>query len=93
MTASSGLPKCHFNPGYSRLEAFSTMISHFYDNKICWVLASKEKVDELAMLDDNGGAMVTIGENEISMDIPLMLTNLVSFFKDMRFKYNDGRGT
>ncbi len=44
------------------------------------------------MLND-GGAIVTIGENEISMDIPLMLTNLVSFFKDMRLKYNDGRGT
>jgi hypothetical protein len=27
------------------------------------------------------------------MDIPSMLTNLVSFFKDMRLKYNDGRGT
>ncbi len=27
------------------------------------------------------------------MDIPIMLTNLVSFFKDMHLKYNDGRGT
>ncbi len=27
------------------------------------------------------------------MDISLMLTNLVSFFKDMRLKYNNGRGT
>ncbi len=93
MTALSGLPKCHFNSGYSRLKAFSTTISRFYDNKICWALSSKEKVDELAMLSDNGGAIVTIKENEISMDIPLMLKNLVSFFKDMRLKYNDGRGT
>jgi hypothetical protein len=71
---------------------FSTTISLFYNDKICWALASKEKVDELAALD-NGGAIVTIRENEISMDIPLMLTNLVSFFKDMRLKYNNGRDT
>ncbi len=45
------------------------------------------------MLNDNGGAIVTIIEKEISMDIPLMLTNLVSLSKDMRLKYNDGRGT
>jgi hypothetical protein len=81
MTASSGLPKCLFNSGYSQLEAFSTTISCFYDDKVCWALASKEKVDELATLDDNGGAIVTIGEKEISMDIPLTITNLVSFFK------------
>jgi hypothetical protein len=92
MTASSDLSGCLFNSGYSRLEAFSTTISQFYDDKICWALASKKKVDELALRND-GGAIVTIGENEISMDIPLMLTNLVSFFKDIRLKYNDGRGT
>jgi hypothetical protein len=74
------------------LEAFSTTISQFYDNKIWWALASKEKVDELAMLND-GGAIVTIRENEISMDIPLTLTNLVSVSKDMGLEYNDGRGT
>ena len=80
MTASSGLPECLFNSGYSQLEAFYTTISRFYDDKICWALASKEKVDDLAKLDDNGGAIVTIRENEISIDIPLTLTNLVSFW-------------
>ncbi len=44
------------------------------------------------MLND-GGAIVTIRENEISMDIPLTLTNLVSVSKDMGLEYNDGRGT
>jgi hypothetical protein len=92
MTALSGIPECLFNSGYSQLEAFSTTISHFYVDKICWALASKEKVDELAMLND-GGAIVTIGENEIYMDTPLTLTNLVSFFKDMHLNYNNGRGT
>ncbi len=91
MTASSGLPECLFNSGYSQLEAFSTTISCFYDDKKIWALASKEKMDELFMLDD-GGAIVLIGENEISMDIPLTLTNPVSFFKD-RLKYNNGGGT
>jgi hypothetical protein len=74
------------------LEAFSTTISCFYNEKICWALASKEKIDEMAALND-GGAIVTNGENEISIDIPLMFTNLVSFFKDMCLKDNDGRGT
>jgi hypothetical protein len=74
------------------LKAFSTAISCFYDQKNCWALASKEKVDELAALNDCD-AIVTIRENEISMDIPLMLTNLVSFFKDMHLKYNNCRGT
>ncbi len=55
MTALSGLPECLFNSGYSQLQAFSTTISKFYDDKICWALASKEKVDELVNLDDNGG--------------------------------------
>ncbi len=27
------------------------------------------------------------------MDIPLTLTHLVSFFKDMKLKYNNGQGT
>jgi hypothetical protein len=58
------------------LEAFSTTISSFYNDKICWALASKEKVDELANLDDNGDSILTIGENEVTMDIPVMLKNL-----------------
>ncbi len=89
----SGLPECLFNSGYSQLEAFSTTISSFYDDKICWALASKEKVDELANLDDNSDSILTIGENEVTLDVPLALTNLVSFFKDMKLKYNDGQGT
>jgi hypothetical protein len=47
----------------------STTISCFYIDKKNWALASKEKVDELAMLND-GGAIDIIGENDISMDIP-----------------------
>jgi len=73
---------------------FSTILSSFYDDKIHWALASKEKINELANLDDNDGDnILTIGDNEVTLDIPVMLTNLVSFFKDMKLKYNDGQGT
>jgi hypothetical protein len=58
-----------------------------------WALASKEKVDELANLDDNDDNILTTGDNEVTLDIPVTLTNLVSFFKDMKLKYNDGQGT
>jgi hypothetical protein len=76
------------------LEAFSTILSSFYDDKIRWALASKEKVDELANLDDkDGNNILTIGDNEVTLEMPVMLTNLVSFFKDMKLKYNDGQGT
>ena len=75
------------------MEAFSTILSNFYDDKIRWALASKEKVNELANLDNNGNNILTIGDNEVTLDIPVMLTNLVSFLKDMRLKYNDGQGT
>ena len=44
-------------------------------------------------MDDNGNNILTIGDNEVTLDAPVMLTNLVSFFKDMRLKYNDGQGT
>jgi len=93
ITASLGLPECLFNSGYSRLEAFSTILSSFYDDKIRWALASKEKVNELANLDNNGNNILSIGDNEVTLDIPEMLTNLVSFFKDMKLKYNGGQGT
>jgi hypothetical protein len=76
------------------LEAFSTILSSFYDDKIRRALTSKEKINELANLDDNDGDnILTIGDNEVTLDIPVTLTNLVSFFKDMKLKYNDGQGT
>ena len=54
------------------------MLSSFYDDKIRWALASKEKINELANLDDNDGDnILTIGDNEVTLDIPVTLTNLV----------------
>ena len=93
ITALSGLPECLFNSGYSQLEAFSTTVSSCYDDKFRWAFASKEKVDEIANLDDNINGILTVGQNEVKMDTPLMLINLVSFFKDMKLTYNNGQGT
>jgi hypothetical protein len=36
---------------------------------------------------------VYISDDEVSLDIPVTLTNLVSFFQGMRLRYNDGQGT
>jgi hypothetical protein len=47
-TASSELPECLFNSGYSRLEMFSISISNFYNDTINWAFASKEKLHKIA---------------------------------------------
>jgi hypothetical protein len=39
------------------------------------------------------GAIVYAGEKEITIDIPVTLSNLISFFDGMKLKYNDGNGT
>ena len=61
-TASSGLPECLFSSGYSKLNVFSTMMSRVYDDMINWAFASKDKLRDLAQIDedssivgDNGG--------------------------------------
>jgi hypothetical protein len=48
-----------------------------------WVLASKEKVKELANLNDEGGVL-KIRDNEVILDMPVTLANLVSSFQDMQ---------
>jgi hypothetical protein len=39
------------------------------------------------------GAIVYAGENEITIDIPVTLSNLISFFDGMKLKYNNGNGS
>jgi hypothetical protein len=99
-TASLGLPECLFNLGYSRLEMFSTTISNFYNDTINWAFASKEKLHKIANNFDKDGSPITeddaityVSENEVLMDVPVTLTNLISFFDGMRLHYNDGNGT
>ncbi len=97
-TALSGLPECIFSSGYLKLEAFSMTISNIY-NAISWAFAFKDKLHALAQLNDgdsnvnNGGSIVYADDNGIMMDVPLMLTNLISFFDGIRHWYNDGSGT
>jgi hypothetical protein len=98
-TTSSGLPECLFSSGYSKLDVFSTMMSKVYDDTINWAFASKDKHCDLAqvangnsIIDEDGG-IVHMNDDDMTLDIPLTLTNLISFFTGMYLRYNDGKGT
>jgi hypothetical protein len=56
----------------------------FYDDKFCWALASKEKLKELADLNEDGDGVLEIRDNKVILDMPVTLANLVSSFQDMR---------
>ncbi len=75
------------------MEAFLTRISKFYNDKFCWALASKEKLKELADLNEDGDGVLKIRDNKVILDMPVTLANLVSLFQDMRLRYNDRKGT
>ncbi len=75
------------------------MISKTYDDTISWAYASKEKLRDLKdkndyspIINDEGGIVFTNGATT-TIDVPLTLSNLVSFFQGMYVKYNDGNGT
>jgi hypothetical protein len=77
-TASSGLPECIFSSAYSKLNAFSMMISKTYDDTISWAYASKEKLRDLngktdnsPIINDDGGIVFTNG-GSTTIDVPLM---------------------
>ena len=97
-TASSGLLECLFSSGYSKLDVFSTMMSKVYDDTVSWVFASKEKLLNLAKIDDGSlivnddGGIVYAHDDGITLGVPLTLTNLISFFIGMHLCYNDGKG-
>jgi hypothetical protein len=75
-THSSGLPECLFNSGYSKLQAFSTTIASVYDDTISWAFASKDKLCDLAQLDD-GSPIKYVDDNGFT------LLNTVSFLNGM----------
>jgi hypothetical protein len=74
-------------------------MSKFYNDTINWAFASKDKLNNLAYFDKNdaliveNGTIVYVTENKISMNVPMTLTNLISFFNGMNFLYNYGNGT
>ena len=87
-THSSGLPVCLFNSGYSQLKSFATFLVPYYDDTISWAYTSISKDKELAQSNDgksivseDGSALVYISDDEVSLDVPVTLTNLVSFFQ------------
>ncbi len=74
-------------------------MSTVYDDMINWAFTSKEKLRDLAQIDggssivDDDGGIVYADDDGILLDVPLTLTNLISFFTGMHLCYNDGRGT
>jgi len=62
------------------------------------VFASNDKRRDLAQVDngysiiDEDGGIVYMNGNDMTLDAPLMLMNLISFFTGMYLRYNDGKG-
>jgi hypothetical protein len=76
------------------------MMSKAYDDTINWAFASKDKLRDLAQVDngcssivDEDGGIIYINGDDMTLDVPLTLTNLISFFTGMYLRYNDGKGT
>jgi hypothetical protein len=97
-----GLLECLSNSGYSKLDLFSTTASKYYNNSINWAFASKDKLNDLLDDVDKNGDPIPItqddvvvykNDNEVLIDLPLTLTNLISFFDGMKLRYNNGNGT
>jgi hypothetical protein len=81
------------------MNVFSKMMSKVYDNTINWAFASKDILHELAkvnggssIVDDNGGIVYSDSDGK-TLDVPLTITNLISFFTVMHLHYNGGKGT
>jgi hypothetical protein len=68
------------------------LIQH-YNDTINWAFTTKVKDLELAASDEGAGLATVQGNGNVSLDIPVKLTNLVSFFQGMKLRYNDGLGT
>ena len=68
------------------MKAFSTTIASVYDDTISWAFASKDKLHDLAQLDD-GSPIKFVDDNGF------ILLNTVSFLNGMCLQYNDGSGT
>ena len=45
-TATSGLPECLFNTGYSKFNAYSTLVRNHYNNSIPWAFVNKVHIIE-----------------------------------------------
>ncbi len=81
------------------MSLFSTTILIFYNHTVNWAFTSKEKNIEFTQNEGHNVpiksniAIVYTGENEITIDIPVKLSNLFSFFDGIKLKNNNGNGT
>ncbi|MGL6008734.1 MAG: hypothetical protein ACRC1D_04685 [Culicoidibacterales bacterium] len=92
-THPSGLPELLFGSGYSKLEAFSTMITNVYNDTIKWAFASKNnQLDNGHSLIEDGDPLVNADDNGITTDTPPTPSNSTSFPHGVRLRYNDGKG-
>jgi hypothetical protein len=64
-----------------------------YNDTINWAFTSKVKDLELAASDRGAGLATVPGNGDVSLDVPVKPTNLVSFFQEMKLRYNDGLGS
>ncbi len=75
------------------MNVFTTILMQHYSNTINWAFTSKVENLELAASDEGAGLATVQGNGDVSLDIPVKLTNLVSIFQGMKLRYNDGLGT
>ena len=98
-TLSSGLLELLFSSGYSKFDAFTTMIANIYDDTISWVFASTDKLQDLVQLDNGhsiakyGDLFVYVDNDGIMIDMPFTPANLASFLNGVHLRYNDGNRT
>ncbi len=72
----------------------------YYDDKVNWAYIAISKDKELvqsdngkAIISEDGSALVYVSDHEVFLDVPVTLTNLVSFLQGMHLRYKDGQGT
>ena len=63
------------------------MMSMVYEDAKNWAFALKDKLRDLAQVDngcssivDEDGGIIYINGDDMTLDVPLTLTNLISFF-------------
>jgi hypothetical protein len=68
------------------------MLALYYDDTINWAFSSKTKNKDFATSDE-GSAIVYVTDDTVTLNIPMTVENMSSFFRNMKLKYNDGNGT
>ncbi len=81
------------------MSLFLTTILYFYNDTVNWAFTLKDKIIEFTQNEGDNvpikydGAIVYAGDNEITIDFPVTLSNLISFFDGMKLKYNNENRT